>query len=180
MNKGRSVFPRAGGRKVVKNQQGELRNLMKERRKKPDWRSGIFFLLLGLIVCYSSIKLGLGKPSKPGPGFMPFVAGVFLTFLSLLLVLQVLLSESARFWGTDVKLKNAILVLGSMVAYGYLLQKIGFVFVTLGFVTLLIGFIEPQSWRKALLGGAISAAASYLLFDTFLKSQLPRTFLGFF
>jgi hypothetical protein len=92
----------------------------------------------------------------------------------------VLLGESARFWGTDVKLKNAVLVLGSMVAYGYLLQKIGFVFVTLGFITLLIGFIEPHSWRKALLGGAISAAASYLLFDTFLKSQLSRTFLGFF
>ncbi len=173
-------FRQSGGGKVVKNEQGESGNSMKERRKKPDWRSGIFFLLLGLIVCYSSIKLGLGKPSKPGPGFMPFVAGAFLTFLSMLLMLQVLLTESARFWATDVRLKKSLLMLGAMVAYGYLLQKIGFVFVTLGFVTLIIGFMEPQSWRKAILGGVISAAASYLLFDTFLKSQLPRTFLGFF
>ncbi len=153
---------------------------MSERRKKPDWRSGIFFLLLGLVVCFFSIRLGFGKLSKPGPGFMPFVAGSFLTFLSLLLLIQVLLTEASRFWEPEVRLKNAFWVLGAMVAYGYLLQKIGFVFVTFGFVTLLIGFIEPKSWKKAFIGGAVSSAASYLLFDTFLKSQLPRTFLEFF
>jgi len=168
------------GIKQVDTSAAELKSLMKERRKKPDWRSGIFFLILALIVCYFSIKLGLGKTSKPGPGFMPFVAGVFLTFLSVLLLIQVLLSETSHFWKTEVKLKNATWVLGAMVVYGYLLQKIGFVFVAFGLVTLLIGVMEPQSWRKALIGGVISSAAAFLLFDTFLKSNLPRTFLGFF
>ena len=158
----------------------EFSTPLKERRKKPDWRSGIFFFLLGLIVCYFSIKLGLGKPSKPGPGFMPFLAGVFLTSLSLLLVLQVLLSEAGRFFATEIKLGKVVWVLGAMVAYGFLMQKIGFVFVTFGFVTLLIRFIEPQSWRKAIIGGVISAGVSFLLFDLLLKSPLPRTFLEFF
>jgi hypothetical protein len=35
--------------------------------------------------------------SKPGPGFMPFVAGVFLSSLSVILLCKVILSEAPRF-----------------------------------------------------------------------------------
>jgi putative tricarboxylic transport membrane protein len=148
--------------------------------RKPDYKSGIFFLLLGLWVCYFSWKIGLGSPAKPGPGFMPFLAGLLLAFLSFLLVIQVLFSWTAPTWATRVQWKNTLLVLAAMVAYGFLLDKIGFVLVTLGFVILLMKVIEPQSWKRAVLGGMISSMASYLLFETFLKSQLPRSFLGFF
>ncbi len=72
------------------------------------------------------------------------------------------------------------MVLAGMTAYGFLLDKIGFVLVTLAFVIFLMKIIEPQSWKRAFLGGAISSLASYLLFETLLKSQLPRSFLGFF
>jgi len=148
--------------------------------RKPDYKSGIFFSLLGLGVCYVSWKIGLGSPAKPGPGFMPFLAGLLLAFLSFLLVIQVLFSWTAATWATRIQWKNTLLVLAAMVAYGFLLDKIGFVFVTLGFVILLMKVIEPQSWKRAVLGGIISSMASYLLFETFLKSQLPRSFLGFF
>jgi hypothetical protein len=148
--------------------------------RKPDHKSGIFFLLLGLWVCFFSWKIGLGSPAKPGPGFMPFLAGLLLALLSFLLVIQVLFSWTAPTWATRVQWKNTLLVLAAMVAYGFLLDKIGFVLVTLGFVILLMKVIEPQSWKRAVLGGMISSMASYLLFETFLKSQLPRSFLGFF
>ena len=148
--------------------------------RKPDYKSGIFFLLLGVGVCYFSWKIGLGSPAKPGPGFMPFLAGFLLAFLSFLLVIRVLFSWTAPTWATGVQWKNTLWVLAAMVAYGFLLDKIGFVLVTLGFVVLLMKVIEPQSWKRAVLGGAISSLASYLLFETLLKSQLPRSFLGFF
>ena len=155
-------------------------DLEKDRFKKPNFLSGLVFLLLGLAVCYFSLQLGLGSPSKPGPGFMPFLGGLLLALLSLILVLRVLLSDSEAFWEVEVKLGNILLILGAMAAYAFLLERIGFVFVTFVFVGLLIRFIKPQSWRKAVLGGVISSAASYLLFETFLRSQLPRTFLRFF
>jgi putative tricarboxylic transport membrane protein len=148
--------------------------------KKPDYKSGMFFLLLGIGVCYFSWKIGLGSPAKPGPGFMPFLAGFLLAFLSCFLVVQVLPSWTAPIWETRVQWKNILSVLAAMVAYGFFLDKIGFVLVTFAFVALLMKFIEPQSWRGAILGGAISSLASYLLFETLLKSQLPRSFLGFF
>ncbi len=153
---------------------------MNEKRQSPDWRSGIFFLCLGLSVCFFSLRMGLGKPSAPGPGFMPFAAGLFLAFLSLLLLLQILLREAGENWETRIALRNAVWVIGGMAAFGFLLPKIGFVFVTFGFVTLLIRFINPQSWRKAVIAGAGSSGISFLLFDILLKTPLPRTFLGFF
>jgi len=83
-------------------------------------------------------------------------------------------------WETKIQWKNILSVLAAMVAYGLLLDEIGFVLVTFAFVVLLMKVIEPQSWKRAILGGAISSIASYLLFETLLKSQLPRSFLGFF
>ena len=148
--------------------------------KKPDYKSGIFFLILGLGVCLFSWKIGLGSPAKPGPGFMPFLAGVLLSALSFVLVVQVILSWTMPTWATAIQWKNILSVLTAMVVYVLLLYEIGFVLVTFAFVVLLMKVIEPQSWKRAILGGAISSLASYLLFETLLKSQLPRSFLGFF
>ena len=148
--------------------------------KKPDYKSGTFFLILGLGVCLFSWKIGLGSPAKPGPGFLPFLAGLLLAALSFILVVQVLFSWTLPTWETKIQWKNILSVLAAMVAYGLLLDQIGFVLVTFAFVVLLMKVIEPQSWKRAILGGAISSIASYLLFETLLKSQLPRSFLGFF
>ena len=153
---------------------------MSEKRQKPDWKSGILFFFLGLTVCFFALRMGVGKPSAPGPGFLPFVAGLFLAFLSLLLLFAVHLGKAGGKWEARITLRNVISILGGMAAYAYLLNHIGFVFVTFGFVTLLIRFIEPQSWTKAIIGGAAASGISFLLFDILLKTPLPRTFLGFF
>ena len=68
----------------------------------------------------------------------------------------------------------------AMLSYTFLLERIGFVFVTFLFVALLMKLVGPQSWGKAILAGAMASITAYLLFETFLKSQLPRSFLGIF
>jgi hypothetical protein len=149
--------------------------------RKPDSRSGVFFFFFGLMVCFFSIHLGPGKLSAPGPGFLPLTAGILLVFLSLLLLLSQLFSKKAgEIWETKIAIRNVILVIGGMWVYAFLLPRIGFVFITFLFVTMIIRFVDPQSWAKSLIAGAASAAVSFLLFDTMLKTNLPRTFLGFF
>jgi hypothetical protein len=149
--------------------------------KKNDLRSGIFFLCLGLIVCILSYHLRVGSVSFPGPGFMPLVAGVFLTLLSLALVLTQIFSKEAQAdWNVRISVRNVLIVIGGMWAYAFLLERIGFVFVTFAFVSLLLRFVDPQSWAKSLFGGAVASAVAFLLFETILKTNLPRTFLGFF
>jgi hypothetical protein len=154
---------------------------MNEMHKKPDFRSAIFFICLSLAVCIVALRLRVGSVSFPGPGFMPLVAGVFLFFLSSLLLLTVVFSKEAKEgWNTGISIRNVIMIIGGMWVYAYLLERIGFVFVTFAFVTLLLRFVDPQSWTKSLFGGAAASVAAYLLFETILKTNLPRTFLGFF
>ncbi len=148
--------------------------------QKPDWRSGFFFLLLGIVVCYFSSRIGMGNPSHPGPGFLPFLAGSLLAFLSFVLLLQVAFGRMAQSWPITLRVKNISVILLAMAAYGFLLDRIGFLWVTFLFVTFLIRAIEPQSWTKSILAGVCSAGASYLLFEILLKSQLPHSPLGIF
>ncbi len=153
--------------------------MKRNKQETPDFYSGIFFLLLGVVICFFSWLMGLGKPSKPGPGFMPFFIGFIITFLSFVIFYRSLLNDSTPFWETNVKLRKIIPVLGAMVAYGILLERIGFILITFLFITFLMKYIGSQGWIKALLGGAISSAAFYIFFVYLLKVELPRGLLGF-
>ncbi|MCK7468770.1 MAG: tripartite tricarboxylate transporter TctB family protein [Desulfosudis oleivorans] len=48
---------------------------------------GGILLLVGVFVCYQGIDLTLGAPSRPGPGFVPFGLGLFLTILAVFYLL---------------------------------------------------------------------------------------------
>lgn len=111
---------------------------------------------------------------------MPFLAGLLLAFLSFILLLQVAFGRMSERWPITFRVKNIVVILLAMAAYGFLLDRIGFLFITFLFVTFLIRVIEPQSWMKSIVAGVCSSGASYLLFEILLKSQLPRSPLGIF
>lgn len=149
--------------------------------KKADFYSGIFFFLVGAITFFSSLRIGLGSPSKPGPGFMPFFVGLVLISLSFVLLIRVVLKRDASaIWKIEFKFRKVIFVLGAMVSYGFLLERIGFILINFLFITLLMKYIGSEGWLKAIFGGAVSSAASYFLFVYLLKTLLPDGFLWFF
>jgi len=133
-----------------------------------------------MAVCYFSSRIGLGRPSHPGPGFMPFLAGSLLAVLSFVLLLHVSFGKRVESWPITFRARNIAAILLAMAAYGFLLDRIGFLLITFLFVTFLVRGIEPQSWRKSIVAGICSSGASYLLFEILLKSQLPRSPLGIF
>ena len=122
----------------------------------------------------------MGDPSKPGPGFMPFLAGFLLFLFSLILLLQIALSKTPGSWAIQFRWGNFLSAVIAMWAYAFFLERVGFVLVTFAFILFLMKWTGHQAWAKALMAGVITAAASYLLFETFLQSMLPRTFLRIF
>jgi putative tricarboxylic transport membrane protein len=176
---GKSALPSALGAIQIPAP-SRKRGLMLSKVSTPDFKSGLFFLLLSAIIGVFSFKIGVGTLSKPGPGFVPFGAALLLMVLSFLSILLVLGGKSESNWEMEVKWRNFLSVMGAMAVYGFLLNRIGFIFSTFLFVTFLIKFIGPRDWKKAVAAGAITSACSYLLFESLLKSQLPRTFLGYF
>jgi len=149
--------------------------------KRTDLWSGIFWLLISTWVIGESIRFGLGKWSAPGPGFVPFWSGLVLACFSFSLVIRNLLkksliSEENRF--EKIRWGKWGLTLASLLGYALLMESLGFILCTFIFMIVLLAFVEPQRWLLVLLVGMASTIASYLIFQSWLKSQLPKGFLG--
>jgi putative tricarboxylic transport membrane protein len=137
---------------------------------------GIFFSLYGGTV-------EIGTWNEPGPGFLPFWAGVTLAVMAFFLLLG---SFKRREWPPMPPFfpladswKRVLIAFVSLIAYVLLLKPLGFTLVTFCFVAFLIKTVFPQSWTRTLVMAVATAILTRLLFINFLETQLPLGFLGF-
>lgn len=107
---------------------------------------GVLFAL-GVVVCGSSIRMGYGEVTQPGPGFLPFWCGAFTALISFGLILQGLWGKSRPKKSTDwVSLRRPLIVLGAMVLCGFLLRPLGFPLAMFLFLLILFRFIWNKGW----------------------------------
>lgn len=147
-----------------------------------DQLSGAVWFGLGLAVCLGSLQYKLGTPAAPGTGFMPFLTGSAICFFSGIGLIHATLRKKQGEGWTPVLLgvtwKNAMIILVSLLAYALLLFPLGFVITTTLFIAFLLRAIVPQRWSVVIVCSILTAAASYLIFEVWLKAQLPKGPLG--
>jgi putative tricarboxylic transport membrane protein len=147
-----------------------------------DQLSGAVWFGLGLAVCLGSLQYKLGTPAAPGTGFMPFLTGLAICFFSGIgLIHATLRKRRGEGWSPvlqGVFWKNAMIILVSLLAYALLLFPLGFVITTTLFIAFLLRAIVPQRWSVVIVCSILTAAASYLIFEVWLKAQLPKGPLG--
>jgi putative tricarboxylic transport membrane protein len=147
-----------------------------------DQLSGAVWFGLGLAVCLGSLQYKLGTPAAPGTGFMPFLTGLAICFFSGIgLIHATLRKKQGEGWAPvlrGVTWKNAMIILVSLLAYALLLFPLGFVITTTLFIAFLLRAIVPQRWSVVIACSILTAAASYLIFEVWLKAQLPKGPLG--
>jgi len=147
-----------------------------------DQLSGAVWFGLGLAVCLGSLQYKLGTPAAPGTGFMPFLTGLAICFFSGIGLIQATLRKRrGEGWSPvlqGVFWKNAMIILVSLLAYALLLFPLGFVITTTLFIAFLLRAIVPQRWSVVIACSILTAAASYLIFEVWLKAQLPKGPLG--
>lgn len=147
-----------------------------------DQLSGAVWFGLGLAVCLGSLQYKLGTPAAPGTGFMPFLTGLVICFFSGIgLIHATLRKRRGEGWSPvlrGVVWKNAMIILVSLLAYALLLFPLGFVVTTTLFIAFLLRAIVPQRWSVVIACSILTAAASYLIFEVWLKAQLPKGPLG--
>jgi putative tricarboxylic transport membrane protein len=142
----------------------------------------LFWLLFSLIACIEAYRLKLGEINNPGPGFFPFCVGLVMLGLSLAAFFQsigkkndiqkTVRQEPLRWW-------NIVIILAAILAYALSIETIGFLINTFLFVCLMLKVVEPQTWKKAILGGLITAVAANLVFNVIFRAQIPSGILGF-
>ena len=147
-----------------------------------DQSSSLFWLVIGIGITIDSLNYGFGNFHEPGPGFITFFAGTILAFLSFALFFSSFRDRESRgrvreLWvGLEIgKVFHVILLL---VAYTLVLRSVGFLIST--FVLLLILFRIKGTYRfkTIFLMSLLVTAGFYIVFELWLKAQLPKGILG--
>ncbi len=149
--------------------------------KKTALTINLIWVLFSAAVCLESWRLGVGELHSPGPGFLPFLAGLLLGILAVIAFIQALKEKASRdkgFLSFGNYLVKVGFLAGALIVYVFLLNILGFLLGTFLLLLFLFRIIEPLRWRTVLLASLITLAAVYLLFDLFLGTQLPKGIVG--
>jgi putative tricarboxylic transport membrane protein len=151
---------------------------------RADRISSVFWLLFAIFVGIESKRLGLGTLHEPGPGFLFFGASIALGIMSLVILIRAWMSKKTE--GTKISIfggeniPKILLVLISLFLYAFFMETLGFIVVTLLLLIFLLGIIEKKKFGYTIFVSAGVTAIAYLIFEIWLRSQLPRGLLGFF
>jgi putative tricarboxylic transport membrane protein len=149
--------------------------------RNTDQSSSLFWLVAAIGIVLLSLKYGVGTFHEPGPGFITFFAGAILIILSLGLFFSSLRDEEGRsglrgLW-TGLETGKVLYVVLLLVAYIFLLKPIGFLIST--FILLFLLFRVKGTYRLStiFLMAFLVTAGSYIIFEIWLKAQLPKGIL---
>lgn len=149
-----------------------------------DRVSSPFWLAFGFITIYGSIHLGIGTLREPGSGFLPFLAGCFISLLALIVFFQSFLqkrgiqTDLSAIW-KNVKWWRPIAIGLLLIPYILALETVGFLLTSVFILLAMLKGVEKLSWGKAILISISVPVVSFLVFGIFLKSSLPKGILGF-
>ena len=139
-----------------------------------DGKIGVFLLIVSFFLCYGAIKLGIGKTHDPGPGFFPFLAGLIIAVLSLILIITSFQAQHQHSLPEGPLLTGrAALTLGVFLISGFLVEKAGFFIITF-FVTMTMLWINGvKKWPFLFLVAILTSVGIYLVFNVLLDVRLP-------
>lgn len=153
--------------------------------EKRDLVSGIFLTLLGLSICITAYKLGLGTGSEPGAGFAAFGIAAILCLLSVLMLIGAFIRVSQKGKKKEdntqkIMWKKPLLILVILGAYGFLFNFLGFPLSTFFLMVFLVWVFGRRKLLAALIVSLLTVALSYTLFVIALGLPLPMGSIWYF
>jgi len=145
--------------------------------------SVFFWWAISIFVCWDSLRLNIGNIRSPGPGLLPFWAGVILFGLATILwVMGVITKNRGEKLGNlwkGRKTNKVATILICLFAYVLLLPQIGFVIATFGLMVFLFRVIGGTRLWIQVVSALITVSIAYLIFLVCLGIPLPKGVLGF-
>jgi len=145
--------------------------------KRVDRIGGMICLIIAAGVIWQSAIIPMGNWSKPGPGFMPFWAGVILALLCGFLWLEAGMGKSPsapiRIFSHEGRWTGVIWTAASLLAYGFFIELLGFMICTFFFMFVMFYFLGHQKWWASLTGSILVTWIAHAIFKLALKVQLP-------
>jgi putative tricarboxylic transport membrane protein len=139
-------------------------------------------MVIGIGVTIWSIRLHIGTPLMPEPGFFPFIGGILLAGLSMILLVQGWLGrnkaprqpqEAFGEW------RRPLILVVSMSVYTAVLEALGYVLPTIVLAAVILRVLGVTSWKVLVLASVSLSAGTYYLFGRLLGIELPAGILPF-
>jgi putative tricarboxylic transport membrane protein len=154
--------------------------------KNRDLHSALFWTAFGALFLVGALQQGLMRKGVPGPGFLPFISGILLICLSLMVLVPALRRKNLGEEGTEGKkffperdsLRKISLALIALFTFGLSLGFVGYLITTFLFMLFIMRLIKPIPWRTIFITALATVIFSYLLFVVLLEVPLPEGILG--
>lgn len=111
-------------------------------RSPRDFCAGLIFLFFGALAAYIARDYPMGSAVRMGPGYFPYLLGILLALLGVVICIKSLLIHGERI--ESANLRALLLVLGAVGVFAGTIESAGIVIAT----ALLVGFgaaASPES-----------------------------------
>ncbi len=146
-------------------------------KNRIDTIGSLILFFLGIGAVGGAIRLHIGTPTQPQPGFFPFLAGISLIILSPIIFLKgrYVMEPKKNLFGEVSRPAMLLLV---MIGIVVTLSYVGYVIGSFIASVLILRIMRVKSWSVLLLTGLFISSGTYLLFDKLLGVELPVGFLS--
>jgi hypothetical protein len=144
---------------------------MNSIRGPRDFYSGLLFIAIGALTVIIAVNYPTGHAERMGPGYFPRALGTLLMVLGAISVWR-----SFRLPGQPIarwKWRPIVIVLGSVVAFGHIVQIVGLALSTIFLVFVASAASHEFRWKEAAVAGVLMAALCVGVFVYALSLQLP-------
>ncbi|MBI5579199.1 MAG: tripartite tricarboxylate transporter TctB family protein [Deltaproteobacteria bacterium] len=134
------------------------------------------WMVSALAITAEAGRLGFGTFGRPGPGFLPFLAGTCLSVLAGVGLIQTVVQKPAAAAGGGFHAADILrigLVSAVLFIYVFLWDIIGFPASTFLLLLFLFRCVEPLRWRTVFVAAGLTLAFTYILFSVLLGARLP-------
>ena len=140
---------------------------------------GAFFCFTSALFCYGALKLGVGEFGRPGPGFFPLLTGLIVGSLSLVMMLRAMRRSVPGDRPEKLITARTALGLASLIAFGILVEKVGFFVCSFLFITLVLRANGARNWRFLFFFAVLVCVTVFLFFNVLLEARLPLGILSY-
>ena len=140
-------------------------------RSRKDWYGGLLLVAFGIAAIVLAQDYPLGSAARMGSGYFPRLLGILLTLIGCVLILISLRNQGSPIptW----KWRPTLVVLGSVVLFGAIVQYAGLAFSTVVLIVMSSAATTEFRAKEAVTSAIGLAVLAVAVFILGLKLQLP-------
>jgi hypothetical protein len=151
-------------------------------KNQPDFYCGLMFLVTGVAFAWGATSYKVGEAARMGPGYFPFMLGILMALVGVVVAFRALGSSSAEeekigkwAWRVLVYIIAANVVFGLLLAGLPMIGLPAFGMVVAIYALTFIASMAQADWkfRPTLILATVLAVGSYLVFVLALSLQFP-------